>query len=114
VSRTGPAAPPQFLSRGTRRIQCGRVDLLAQLLTARAHPPVTLRCSVADTGAFLRVLEAVRTGPDPAAVPEAFVEWVGEGDERHPVIADVEAWCARVADEAATFTELGAPFAGAH
>ena len=25
--------------RGTRRIRCGRVDLLTQLLTARAHPP---------------------------------------------------------------------------
>ena len=39
------------------------------------------------------------------------MEWVGEGGARHPVIADVEAWCARVADEGATFTELGAPFA---
>lgn len=97
--------------RGTRRIRCGRVDLLTHLLTARAHPPVTLRCSVADTGAFLRVLEAVRTGPDPLPVPDAFVEWVDEGSARHPVIADVEAWCARVADEGATFTELGAPFA---
>ncbi|WP_421735104.1 Gfo/Idh/MocA family protein [Cellulomonas sp.] len=96
--------------RGTRRIRCGRVDLLTQLLIARTHPAVTLRCSVADTGAFLRVLEAVRTAPDPAPVPDAFVEWRGEGDERHPVVADVEHWCARVADEGATFAELGAPF----
>ena len=31
--------------RGTRRIRCGRVDLLTQLLTARADPTVALRCS---------------------------------------------------------------------
>lgn len=98
--------------RGTRRIRCARVDLLTQLLMARTHPAIRLRCSVADTGAFLRVLEAVRTGPDPTPVPDAFVEWRGELDDRHPVVADVEHWCARVAAEGATFTELGAPFAG--
>ncbi|WP_315097992.1 Gfo/Idh/MocA family oxidoreductase [uncultured Cellulomonas sp.] len=97
--------------RGTRRIRCGRVDLLTQLLAARADRSVPLRCSAADTGAFLRVLEAVRTGPDPTPVPSSLVEWVGEGDEAHPVIADIEDWCARVAEEGATFTELGAPFA---
>ena len=96
--------------RGTRRIRCGRVDLLQQLLTARTHPAVTLRCSVADTGAFLRVLEAVRTAPDPTPVPDAFLEWVGEGGDRYPVVADIEHWCERVAAEGATFTELGAPF----
>lgn len=99
--------------RGTRRIRCGRVDLLTQLLTARSDAGVALRCSVADTGAFLRVLEAVRTGPDPTPVAAEHVSWVGEGPARHPVIADVEHWCARVADEGATFTDLGAPFARA-
>lgn len=98
--------------RGTRRIRSGRVDLLSQLLEARADPTIALRCSVADTGAFLRVLEAVRTAPDPASVPAELVEWRAEGPARHPVIADVEHWCARAADEGATFTELGAPFAG--
>ena len=68
------------------------MDLLTQLLTARTHPRVTLRCSVADTGAFLRVLEAVRTGPDPTPVPDVAASsgWAS-GDDRHPVIADVEA-----------------------
>ena len=99
--------------RGTRRIRCGRVDLLTQLLEARADPRIALRCSVADTGAFLRVLEAVRTAPDPRPVPAGCVEWRGEGPTRHPVVADVEHWCARAADEGATFTDLGAPFARA-
>lgn len=97
--------------RGTRRIRCGRVDLLTQLLSTRADAAVALRCSVADTGAFLRVLEAVRTGPDPTPVAAEHVVWHGDGPARHPVIADIEDWCARVAAEGATFTELGAPFA---
>ncbi|GIG21430.1 dehydrogenase [Cellulomonas chitinilytica] len=98
--------------RGVRRIQCGRTDLLHQLLDARADPAVTLRCEVADTGAFMRVLEAVRTAPNPRPVPERFVQWHGEGDERHPVVDGIEDWCARVAAEGRTFRELGAPFAG--
>ena len=98
--------------RGTRRIRCGRVDLLTQLLAARADADVALRCSVADTGAFLRVLEAVRTGPDPTPVAGgAGRVGAARAPTRHPVIADVEHWCARVADEGATFTDLGAPFA---
>ena len=100
--------------RGTRRIRCGRVDLLTQLLTARAHPPVTLRCSVADTGAFLRVLEAVRTGPDPLPVPGRVRGVARRGRRPAPRDRRRRGWCARVADEGATFTELGAPFAVGH
>jgi predicted dehydrogenase len=97
--------------RGSRRITCGRTDLLRQLLDARSDPSVALRCDLADTGAFMRVLEAVRTAPDPRPVPDRFVRWHGEGDERHPVVDGIEDWCARVAAEGRTFRELGAPFA---
>src|SRR5690606_27807384 len=64
------------------------------------------------TGAFMRVLEAVRTAPDPAPVDPAYVTWLGEGDESYPVIADIETWCARAAAEHKLFSELGAPWAG--
>lgn len=89
-----------------------------------------LLCDVRDTGAFMRVLEAVRTAPDPAPIGDAFVDWVDgvpagpggtttpgggaqgnpEGDARHPVVHDVAAWCERAAREQRTFTELGAPW----
>ncbi|ROS31804.1 Gfo/Idh/MocA family protein [Cellulomonas sp. PhB150] len=97
--------------RGTRSVPCGRTDLLANLLAARTDPAVALLCPVADTGAFMRVLDAVRSAPEPAPIDPAAVQWFGEGDESHPVVADVELWCERAAREGATFTELGAPFA---
>ncbi|CAM3460097.1 Gfo/Idh/MocA family protein [Occultella aeris] len=64
-----------------------------------------------DTGAFIRVLEAVRTAPDPAPIAAEFVQWRDDEHGRHPEVADVEAWCERVASEYATFAELGAPWA---
>jgi len=90
----------------------GRTPLLEDLLDVRASgdPQRTLLCDVRDTGAFMRVLEAVRTGPDPRAVPAGAVTWVGEGDARRPVVQDVESWCEQVARTQQTFTELGAPW----
>jgi predicted dehydrogenase len=88
-----------------------------------------LLCDVRETGAFMRVLEAVRTAADPTPIGDAFVDWVDgvagpgsgpgapggaqgnpEGDGRHPVVHDVAEWCERAAREQRTFTELGAPW----
>lgn len=139
--------------------QYGRTGLLENLLLARAaagsgaapdsggangapsgRAGERLLCDVRDTGAFMQVLEAVRTAPDPAPIGDAFVEWVDggvgqgpgagggpgtgggpggglsgaqgnpEGDARHPVVRDVAEWCERAAREQRTFTELGAPW----
>ncbi|MFD6178438.1 MULTISPECIES: Gfo/Idh/MocA family protein [unclassified Isoptericola] len=89
----------------------GRTSLLDDLLAARADDSRTLLCDVRDTGAFMRVLEAVRTSADPAPIAAEHVEWRGEGADRRPVVADVERWCAEVARTQRTFAELGAPWA---
>lgn len=113
-----------------------RTGLLENLLRARVGEE-RLLCDVRDTGAFMRVLEAVRTAADPAPIGTEFVEWVDgvaavaggpgggggpggaaggvgqgnpEGDARHPVVHDVAAWCERAAREQRTFTELAAPW----
>ncbi|WP_402462367.1 Gfo/Idh/MocA family protein [Isoptericola aurantiacus] len=90
----------------------GRTPLLEDLLQVRSDPDPERRllCDVRDTGAFMRVLEAVRTGPDPRPVPDGALTWVGEGDARRPVIHDVEQWCEQVARTQQTFTELHAPW----
>ncbi|WP_407319128.1 Gfo/Idh/MocA family oxidoreductase [Isoptericola halotolerans] len=93
----------------------GRTPLLEDLLavrTVRAAGDLdrTLMCDVRDTGAFMRVLEAVRTGPDPRAVPDDVVTWHSDGGIRRPVVRDVESWCEQVARTQQTFTELGAPW----
>jgi predicted dehydrogenase len=69
-----------------------------------------LLCDVRETGAFMQVLEAVRTAADPTPIGDAFVDWADAGDARHPVVHDVAAWCERAAREQRTFTELGAPW----
>ena len=88
----------------------GRTNLLEDLLVARRDPGARLACDVRDTGAFMRVLEAVRTAPAPRALASG-VTWLGEGDDRRPVVDDVARWCEDAARTARTFAELGAPWA---
>jgi predicted dehydrogenase len=83
-----------------------RMDLLENLLAHRADPAVPLIAGLDSTGGFMRVLEAVRTAPDPAPIDPAIVDWLDD----HPVVRDVEHWIGRAAEELATFTELGAPW----
>ena len=89
----------------------GRTSLLDDLLAARVDDRRPLLCDVRDTGAFMRVLEAVRTSADPTPIAPEHVEWRGDGDDRRPVVHDVEHWCAEVARTQRTFAELGAPWA---
>ena len=71
-----------------------------------------LLCDVRETGAFMQVLEAVRTAADPTPIGDTFVDWADADadDARHPVVHDVAEWCERAAREQRTFTELGAPW----
>jgi predicted dehydrogenase len=95
---------------GGRTLTFDRVDLLDDLLTARetgGRP----RCSIEDTGAFTRVVDAVRTAEEPARIGDRHLRWEGDGIDRHPIVTDVEAWCLRAATEGKTFTALGAPWA---
>ena len=88
----------------------GRADLLENLLAHRADPAVPLFCPLAATGGFTRVVEAVRTAPDPAEIRPEYVQWEGEGLERRPIVRDVEKWIDRASDELAMFSEIGAPW----
>jgi predicted dehydrogenase len=87
-----------------------RSDLLENLLAHRADPTVPLYVPLSATGAFTRVVEAVRTAPDPTEIPDELIRWEGEGLERHPILLDVEHWIDRASDELALFSEVGAPW----
>jgi hypothetical protein len=95
---------------GTRTLTFGRLDLLEDLLTARATGGQP-RCPVADTAAFTRVLDAVRAAEEPAQIDDRHLRWAGEGDDRHPIVTDVAMWCERAATQGKTFAALGAPWA---
>ena len=88
----------------------GRTNLLANLLQHRIDPSVDLIAPVQRTGAFMRVLEAVRTAPDPRPIPAELVDWRTDESGRHPVVRDVESWLSRAATELKPLSELGAPW----
>jgi len=98
-------------SAGVRTIAAQRTDLLTNLLQHRADPTVALLCPLRDTGAFERVLDAVRAAPDPTVIPSEHVHAMTDDLGTHLVVRDVEHWCERVASEHASFAELGAPWA---
>ena len=88
----------------------GRTDLLANLLAHRRDPCVELLAPVETTGAFMRVLETVRTAGDPTPLGEDHVTWVVGAEGHHPVVRDVEHWLRRASSELIPLAELGAPW----
>jgi predicted dehydrogenase len=89
----------------------GRDDLTENLLAHR-NTRAPLISPLLDSGAFMLVLEAIRTAPLPAPLDEAHFRWVGEGDAAHAVVPGIEEALARAARQHATFSELGLPWAG--
>ncbi len=100
------------LTIGDRTLSFGRTDLLDNLLAHRLHGAALL-APLEHTGAFMRVLEAIRTAPEPTKVSPEFVTWHGEGDAAYPVIEGIEDAVHAAANDGATFAELRAPWAHA-
>ncbi|MGC0332791.1 putative dehydrogenase [Streptomyces sp. SAI-170] len=98
----------QRAGHGPEEFEYGRTDLLENLaahLTAGAEllvPPEA-------TGAFMKVVEAIRQAPDPAALPES--AWRLLPAERRRVVPGVDGLVAACADTLALYSELGAPWA---
>lgn len=88
-----------------------RDDLTENLLAHRISG-APLISPLLDSGAFMLVLEAIRTAPLPAPIDEAYLRWEGEGDAAHAVLIGIEDALARAAGQHATFSELGLPWAG--
>ncbi|MEV5349525.1 Gfo/Idh/MocA family protein [Streptomyces achromogenes] len=82
-----------------------RTDLLENLAAHLAHGTALL-VPPDDTGAFMRVVEAIRTAPDPAPLPET--AWRALPDERRRIVPGVEGLVAAAADTLALYSELGA------
>ncbi|GAB2603637.1 Gfo/Idh/MocA family oxidoreductase [Streptomyces capparidis] len=87
-----------------------RTDLLENLLD-HLRDGTELLVPPAATGAFMRVVEAVRTAPDPVPLPGG--AWRTEPGERAPrrVVPGVDDLVAASAERLATYSELGAPWA---
>lgn len=88
----------------------GRDDLTENLLQ-HLSSGTPLLSPLDHSGAFMRVLEAIRTAEAPALIPHTSVDWVGQGDQAHAVIPGIEEILDRATRAHATFGELGLPWA---
>jgi predicted dehydrogenase len=98
---------------GERTEVFGRTDMLENLLAARRSRGGDhgLLSPLAGNGAFMKVLEAIRTAEQPRAIGAGHVTWEGEGDDAHPVVHGIRQLVRRAAEAQATFAELGVPWA---
>jgi predicted dehydrogenase len=95
---------------GEHSQEFGRDDLTENLLAHLAEG-AELTSALNDSGAFMLVLEAVRTAEPPAPVSPAHVLWVGDGDAARAVIPGIEDALERAISAHATFSELALPWA---
>jgi len=94
-------------------------DLLENLLENRAQQshdgahtgPARLYAPIAETGAFMRLVEAVVTAPAPIAIDGAHVDRHSDESGIHLVVRGVEDAIAEAIRTERTFAQLGAPFA---
>lgn len=88
----------------------GRTDLLENLV-AHLAGRAPLLVPPAATGAFMRVVEAVRTAPDPVELPER--AWAAAPDDRagRRVVHGVDGLVVLAADTLRLYSELGADWA---
>ncbi|WP_447041232.1 Gfo/Idh/MocA family protein [Streptomyces sp. DSM 118878] len=91
----------------------GRTDLLRNLVDhVLGH--AELLAPPAATGAFMRVVEAVRVAPDPEPLPPgAWRAAPGERAERR-IVQGIDGLVAVAADSLSLYSELGAPWALPH
>ncbi|UUN30696.1 Gfo/Idh/MocA family protein [Streptomyces sp. FIT100] len=94
----------------------GRTDLLENLVEhVTAGAP--LLAPPESSGAFMRVVEAIRTSPDPAELPPG--SWrvatdggaAADGGARRRVVPGIDALVAESAETLSLYSELGAPWA---
>jgi predicted dehydrogenase len=98
----------QRAGHGPEEYVHGRTDLLENLV-AHLTTGDALLVPPAATGAFMRVVEAIRQAPDPVALPPG--AWHRVPGESRRVVPGVDALVAAAADSLALYSELGAPWA---
>ncbi|MFD9238316.1 Gfo/Idh/MocA family protein [[Kitasatospora] papulosa] len=102
----------QRAGHGPEEAVHGRTDLLENLVDHLKHGTALL-VPPERTGAFMRVLEAVRTAPEPAALPPT--AWhtrpADRGDGVRRVVHGIDGTVAAAADTLTLFSELGASWA---
>ncbi|MFE3516544.1 Gfo/Idh/MocA family protein [Streptomyces sp. NPDC059166] len=102
----------QRAGHGPEEAVHGRTDLLENLVDHLEHG-TPLLVPPARTGAFMRVLEAVRTAPDPTPLPESawYTRQADRGDGVRRIVRGIDGAVAAAADTLTLYSELGASWA---
>ncbi|GGZ33705.1 Gfo/Idh/MocA family protein [Streptomyces poonensis] len=101
----------QRAGHGPEEFEYGRTDLLENLV-AHLTDGAELLVPPAATGAFMKVVEAIRTAPDPGALPEeAWRFEPAESGETRRIVPGIDSLVAEAADTLALYSELGAAWA---
>lgn len=98
----------QRAGRGPEESEYGRTDLLENLVE-HLIDGTDLLVTPEVTGAFMKVVEAIRLAPDPAPLPAG--AWRLLPDEQRRVVPGIDGLVAAAADTLALYSELGAPWA---
>ncbi len=98
----------QRAGHGPQESEHGRTDLLENLV-AHLTTGAALLVPPEETGAFMKVVEAIRTSPDPAPLPDS--AWHRIPDENRRVVPGIDGLVAAAADTLSLYSELGAPWA---
>ncbi|MGW5094649.1 Gfo/Idh/MocA family protein [Streptomyces nodosus] len=98
----------QRAGHGPEEFEYGRTDLLENLVRHLTRGDGLLVPPDA-TGAFMKVVEAIRQAPDPVALPPA--AWRRVPDENRRVVPGVDRLVEAAADTLSLYSELGAEWA---
>jgi predicted dehydrogenase len=98
----------QRAGHGPEELEYGRTDLLENLV-AHLTDGDELLVEPDSTGAFMKVVEAIRQAPDPTALPAG--AWRRIAAENRRVVTGIDGLVATAADTLALYSELGAPWA---
>jgi predicted dehydrogenase len=98
----------QRADHGPEEYVYGRTDLLENLVD-HLTDGADLLVIPASTGAFMKVVEAIRQAPDPAPLPSG--AWHLIPDEGRRVVPGIDGLVAAAADTLALYSELGATWA---
>ncbi|MES9621987.1 Gfo/Idh/MocA family protein [Streptomyces tuirus] len=98
----------QRAGHGPQESEYGRTDLLENLVE-HLTTGAALLVPPDATGAFMKVVEAIRTAPDPAPLPES--AWHRVPGENRRVVPGIDGLVAAAADTLSLYSELGAPWA---
>ncbi|WP_328428582.1 Gfo/Idh/MocA family protein [Streptomyces sp. NBC_00443] len=98
----------QRAGHGPEEYEYGRTDLLENLVE-HVTDGADLLVTPDATGAFMKVVEAIRLAPDPAPLPDE--AWRLLPDEQRRVVPGIDGLVAAAADTLALYSELGAAWA---